>query len=281
MRLPVLPLATAAFLSCMDASASAQASKPAVQTGTETTAAAVPAQPVPESIEIGLSTEKIAITSNFSGTDLTIFGALDNADPQIQRQGHYDIIVVLEGPARNLVVRRKSRVLGIWINTASVEFAGVPASYSLASTRNLQDITDARTYQQLGLGVDALALRPVPEDSSSTQYAAFSQALRELKVRHHLYLQRIGDVQFISQTLFRATLTVPANVPIGTHRARAFLFRNGVFIRATSTNLEIVKSGFENAVYENAHEHGFFYGLFAVALAMFSGWFGRIIFRRD
>src|SRR5690606_10342821 len=40
--------------------------------------------PAEETIEIGLSTETIAITSNFGGTGLTIFGALDNADPMIQ-----------------------------------------------------------------------------------------------------------------------------------------------------------------------------------------------------
>jgi hypothetical protein len=39
-----------------------------------------------ETVEIGLSTDTIAITSGFRGTDLTIFGALDNADPLIQRQ---------------------------------------------------------------------------------------------------------------------------------------------------------------------------------------------------
>lgn len=69
-----------------------------------------PAGPLPEeTIEIGLSTETIAITSNFRGTDLTIFGALDNTDPLVQRQGRYDIVVILQGPARDLVVREKER----------------------------------------------------------------------------------------------------------------------------------------------------------------------------
>ena len=33
----------------------------------------------PESMEIGLSTDSVSITSDFTGADLTIFGALDNA----------------------------------------------------------------------------------------------------------------------------------------------------------------------------------------------------------
>ena len=54
----------------------------------------------PESIQIGLSTNRVAITADFSGADLTIFGSLDNADPLVARQGRYDVIVVLEGPAQ-------------------------------------------------------------------------------------------------------------------------------------------------------------------------------------
>lgn len=235
----------------------------------------------PETIEIGLSTERIAITSNFVGTDLTIFGALDNADAQMERQGRYDIIVALVGPSQTVVVRRKSRVLGVWANTASIIFGNVPASYSLASTRSLSAITDATTYRQLGLGVDYLSLQPVLGVSPIEHHVMFSDALRALKLQRGLYVERIGDVQFISPTLFRATLTIPANVPIGLHKAEAFLFRDGVFIRETTANLQIVKSGFENAVYDYAHGYGLLYGLFCVALAIFTGWAGRIVFRRD
>ncbi|MGH7005813.1 MAG: TIGR02186 family protein, partial [Alphaproteobacteria bacterium] len=112
------------------------------------------AQQIPgnkETVEIGLSTDTIAITSGFRGTDLTIFGALDNADPLIQRQGRYDIVVVLTGPERSFVVRRKDRYLGIWVNAESVSFRNIPASYSLASTRSLQDIATPKVFAQLGL----------------------------------------------------------------------------------------------------------------------------------
>jgi len=62
--------------------------------------AALPAHaqtPHEESIQIGLSTDKIAITAGFSGADLTIFGALEDADPLIARQGRYDVVVVPGG----------------------------------------------------------------------------------------------------------------------------------------------------------------------------------------
>ena len=84
--------------------------------------------PNPESIQIGLSTNKVTITADFSGADLTIFGSVDNSDPLVARQGRYDIIVVLEGPAQDIVVRRKDRVLGVWVNMESQTFTNVPVS---------------------------------------------------------------------------------------------------------------------------------------------------------
>jgi uncharacterized protein (TIGR02186 family) len=234
----------------------------------------------PETIQIGLSTDTIAIHAGFAGADLTVFGAVDKVDPLIQRQGRYDVIVVLEGPPKDVVVRKKSRFLGIWINRVSETFSGAPSSYSLASTRQMQDITDAKTYASLSLGTEGLVLRPKFGQQRPT-LEPFSEALKDVKSRQGLFTERPGGVEFISSNLFRATLALPAEVPVGIHRARAFLFRNGSFLKESSTSLQIVKSGFEQQIYRSAHEEPVFYGLFSISLAMVIGWLGRIMFKRD
>lgn len=236
---------------------------------------------LPENIEIGLSMDRVAITADFSGADLTIFGALDNADPLISRQGRYDVIVVLEGPSRPVVVRRKDRILGMWINTQSETFVNVPISYSVATTRAWQDITEPKSYKQLALGADNLYMEPLDRLDNPSTIEEFTKALRQLKRTTGLYSERIGGVQFLSQNLFRATVFLAPNVPVGTHKARAFLFRNGLFIKETSAQLAIVKSGFEQSVFRAASDYSFLYGVFAVCLAMITGWLGRLIFRKD
>jgi uncharacterized protein (TIGR02186 family) len=237
--------------------------------------------PLPENIQIGLSTNRVTITSDFSGADLTIFGAVDNADPQISRQGGYDVIVVLEGPAQPLVLWRRARILGVWVNAQSQSFVNVPLSYSVATTRAPQDITNPDSYKRLSLGTSYLYLEPRDRTADAATIAEFTAALREQKISLGLYSQNVGGVQFLSQTLFRATLNLPPNVPVGSHKARAFLFRNGEFIKETSSNLAIVKAGFEQTVYRTAHEQSLLYGFLAVALAMLTGWMGRLIFRKD
>ena len=234
----------------------------------------------PESIEIGLSTDKVSITANFAGAPLTIFGALDNADPLVARRGRYDVIVVLEGPARPVVVRRKDRILGMWINTQSEVFVNVPVSYSMATTRALQDITDPKTYRQLALGAERLYLQPAEPDDP-VLIDEFSDALRERKRATGLFNINVGGVQFLSQNLFRATVALAPNVSVGTHKARAFLFRGGAFIKETSAQLEIVKSGFEQRIFDFSRDYSLFYCMLAVALAMLTGWGGSVVFRRD
>jgi len=237
----------------------------------------------PESFQIGLSTNRVAISSDFSGADLTIFGALDNADQMLARQGRYDIVVVLEGPARPIVVRKKTRVLGVWINTQSQSFTSVPVSYSVSTTRPLQDVTQPQVYRQLALGSENIFLRAVDEEGQRDpdKVAEFTAALREQKRAAGLYNERVGGVQFLSPSLFRATVALAPNVPVGTHRARAFLFRNGTFVKETSAQLTIVKAGLEQRIYRTAQENGLLFGIFAVLLAVVTGWLGRMIFKRD
>jgi uncharacterized protein (TIGR02186 family) len=237
--------------------------------------------PLPEGIQIGLSTDAVSITAGFSGADLTIFGSLENPDPLVARQGRYDVIVVLEGPPRPVVVRRKDRVLGVWVNLESETFENVPVSYSVATTRPLQDITEPNSYKQLSLGASNLYMQPADAGDSPATIEEFTVALRDRKAATGLYSENVGGVQFLSQNLFRATVRLAPNVPVGTHKARAFLFKSGLFLKESSAQLEIRKSGFEQSIFRVAHDYSFLYGVFAISLAMVTGWLGRLIFRKD
>ncbi|MBC6718861.1 TIGR02186 family protein [Aurantimonas sp. DM33-3] len=270
------------------------------------TPAPVSGQVALETFEIGVSTSRIGITSDFSGTRLVVFGALDNADARIRRQQRYDIVVSLVGPRRPVVVRKKERTLGLWINRDSEAFDIAPASYALASTRPLSDITRESFRVSLSMGIDdlrlstseggrshllpdleaepeTLAVAP-PTDGEPTLVPnrdEYASALRRIRRGRGLYNQTIGGVEFVSATLFRADLQLPADLPVGNHTVRAFLFRNGVFIRQSSEPLLVIKTGFEAMVDDFARNYSFLYGLFAVVLAIFMGWFGRVVFKRD
>jgi uncharacterized protein (TIGR02186 family) len=234
-----------------------------------------------EQITIGLSSETIGIATDFTGMDLTIFGAVNNPKIDSVATGGYDVIVVLEGPSRPLTIREKKRVFGMWLNADSFTFGDVQRSYILASTRPLQDIANDETYRQLALGIDQRTLAAASESETTTRLAHFSEALKARKIEQGLYNAGEGSVRFLSQSLFKATLAVPSNVPLGTHRARAFLFKNGQFLDEDSTGLYVAKDSFEQWLYNQSRDRGFLFGLAAVLIALAVGWAGRLLFRQD
>lgn len=270
-----------------------------------------------ENFEIGLSTETIGITSNFAGERLVVFGVLDNADARIRQQQRYDIVVAMVGPRRPAVVRRKERTLGIWINSGSETFENPPTSYALASTRPLRDIAPAPLRATLSIGIDDLRFNegiPQQEEQATAPAGAgasatatdeadlptvsmpdearveavalanrdeYAEALRRIRTETGLFNETFGTVRFVSPTLFRADLQLPADLPVGRHMVRAYLFRNGVFIREATETLTVVKTGFESFVSDFARDHALTFGIFAVVLAILTGWFGRLVFKRD
>jgi uncharacterized protein (TIGR02186 family) len=240
-----------------------------------------PATQFKETIEIGVSTNEIAITSDFSGADLTVFGALDNADSFLQTIGQYDVVVTLEGPKTDAILRKKERVAGIWINRQSMTFDSVPESYSLASTRVLDTIGTPLELGNVSIGVSDIRLAPNNYLGSLNDLGAFRDAFRRLKQSSGLFQSNEGGIRFVSPTLFRATLRLPANVPNGMHVVHAYLFKSGQFVMERKIPLRVTKTGFEQSLTDIAHQQPLFYGSFSVLLAVITGWGASLIFRRD
>jgi uncharacterized protein (TIGR02186 family) len=90
-----------------------------------------------------------------------------------------------------------------------------------------------------------------------------------------------SGVRFVSSNLFKASLRLPANIPNGVHTVRAYLFRSGKFITEKSVPLRVIKTGIEQTITDAAHEQPILYGLFAVFLAVVTGWGASVMFRKD
>jgi len=236
---------------------------------------------VREGLEIGTSTSEIAITSDFHGADLTIFGALTNTDSLLLAIGQYDVVVVLEGPREDATVRRKERIFGIWVNTRSMTFEAVPHSYSMSSSRMLDDITTPLDLTEQGVGIDHIPLTPVGFVGNGSNLGEFREAFRRLQQSGGLYDRDPSGVRFVSSNLFKASLRLPANIPNGVHTVRAYLFKSGKFITQKSVPLRVIKTGIEQTITDAAHDQPIAYGFFAVFLAVVTGWGASIVFRKD
>jgi uncharacterized protein (TIGR02186 family) len=101
------------------------------------------------SLVADLSQHLVAITTGFVGTDVLLFGA--TAEPG-------DVVVIVRGPDRPVVVHRKSRVLGVWVNTAKVTFDRAPSFYAIASSRPLAEVAPVTVLARHQMGLDNLRL---------------------------------------------------------------------------------------------------------------------------
>ena len=96
-----------------------------------------------------------------------------------------------------------------------------------------------------------------------------------------LYLERDNAVTFLTPTVFRAAITLPADVPIGSYEVDVKLVADGALLWRDTSAFETVKVGFEQFVATAARDHGLVYGLSTAGLAIVIGWLASVVFRRD
>ena len=237
--------------------------------------------PTREALNIGISSTEIAIVPDFAGTDVTVFGAIENVDPALLAKGGYDIVVALEGPRDRITMRRKERVAGIWINRHSVVFEAMPESYSMTSTRNLSSIAKDLELVTHAVGLPRARIVPSSFSGRAEEVAVYRDAFLKLKTESRLYQENPGGVKFVSSSLFAATIHIPADIPNGRHMIHAYLFKQGKVFDEKQLEMQVVKTGLEESITAAAFDQPLLYGLFAVLLAVLTGWAASLMFRRD
>ena len=135
--------------------------------------------------------------------------------------------------------------------------------------------------QQVGLNNVLLTQRVSGDFADVVPNDAFRSAFIRLRTQRGLYREDPSAVTFLTPTLFRTGIPLPAEVPIGTYEVEIRLFANGAFIGKTETAFEIVKVGFEQFVATSARQNGLIYGLVTAAMALMTGWMASIVFRKD
>ena len=242
--------------------------------------AAAPARA--ERLIVSVSNHRVTVTPNYSGEELVLFGSVEK-DASTPASRSYDLVVTVAGPRTDMVTRRKERRFGIWINTDYRQFLQVPTYLALFANRPFDDIAsaDVERRQQLGLNNVLLTQRVGPDYADVVPNDAFRKAFVRLQSEHGLYREDTSAVTFLTPTLFRTGIPLPAEVPIGTYQVEIKLFSDGALVTRTETAFEIVKVGFEQFVATSARQNGLIYGLVTTAMALMTGWMASIVFRKD
>ena len=236
-----------------------------------------------ERLIVSVSNHRVTVTPNYSGEELVLFGSVEKDTTTPANRTSYDLVVTVIGPREDMVTRRKERKFGIWINTDYREFLKVPTYLALFSNRPFDAIAspEVERRQQFGLNNVLLTQRVGTDYADVVPNDPFRSAFVRLRSEHGLYREETSAVTFLTPTLFRTGIPLPAEVPIGTYEVEIKLFSDGALITRTETAFDIVKVGFEQFVATTARQDGFVYGLVTAFMALMTGWMASIVFRKD
>jgi uncharacterized protein (TIGR02186 family) len=230
-----------------------------------------------ETVVLGLSQDEVAITADFDGSNLLIFGAVRREAP-IPPGRPLEVIVTVTGPAEPVDVRRKARRWGIWVNTDSVRLSRAPSFYAVASTGPLTEILSATENLRHRITVDQV-VRTIGAREDVDDVASFTEALVRIRSRRDLYQSHLSGVALDQQTLFRTEIDMPADLVEGFYDTRIFLLRDKAVVDRYETQIDVRKVGLERWLYGLSREQPLLYGLMSLVIAIAAGWIASAAFR--
>ena len=234
-----------------------------------------------ETLVTSLSSHRVLINSNYTGTSIAVFGAIERDAQTISRGTGYDAVVTVRGPPQYLVVREKERLGPLWLNREQQKFPQTPAFLGVLTSRPIAEITSEQLRQRQKIGLQAIISAPDFTNDRDGADEPFREALLRLRKQDGLYREDDRAVAFLTPTIFKASIPIPAIAPPGNYDVEVTLLADTVILARTHTSFELVKTGFEQQVGEAARDWSWIYGLSTAVLALFSGWVANVIFRRD
>ncbi len=236
-----------------------------------------------ERLVVSLSNHRVAVTSSFVGEELVLFGTIEPDPITSPLRPPYDLVVTVTGPRQALRTRRKDRVLGIWVNMDSREFVRAPSYLAVLSNRPVGAIANQSTLRRLQIGLDNFQLpQRIGADLADTvPDDPFRRAFVRLQNQQGLYRESGTAVTFLTPTVFRAAIPMPAAVPTGSYGIDVQLFAGGAAVARTNSALDVIKTGFEQYVADAARDYGLLYGMATAMMALLIGWFASLVFARD
>lgn len=230
-----------------------------------------------EQIVAGLSQTEVSINANFAGSEIIVYGAVKR-DAPAPKKPRLQVIVTIEGPAAPLIVRKKDRRMGIWVNTQSVQIDLAPSFYAVATTGPLTEIlSDAENLRyQITVPSEIRAAGISEQVENSGDFIAALLRIREDEGRYRI---AEGSVELTDSTLFRADVVLPANLTEGDYRVRMYITRGGLVIDAQDQVIAVQKQGLERFVNRLSKSQPLIYGLLSLVMAVAAGWGASAGFR--
>ena len=220
---------------------------------------------------LDVADKNVDVTTGFQGAELVVFGMLNETG---------DVAILLKGPEKRVVLRRKEPVDGMWMNRSSMDFRRVPLYYDYATSRDENFLASADILREAKVGLNFISFEPDTR-GDTRELAEFQEALIRTQQRKGYFPLDPKGVQFSGTQLFRANFYLPPSVPIGTYMVEAILFRDGKIITRQEIPIQVRPKGLSASILMYATDYSLAYGITALLIAIMAGLGGFYLLRRD
>jgi uncharacterized protein (TIGR02186 family) len=221
-----------------------------------------------------LSESRVDVDYNYDGKTLMVFGNLPEAGG--------NVLVEVRGPEKTRTLQRKGKKAGLWMNVESLTLSGVPGYYALLSDAPLDEVVPEARRGELGIGRKSLFRHAEWEgESTKSTPEEYFQGLIDHMTEIGVYRVEPEAVTVRRGRLFRAELYMPSRVPVGEYRIVTRQMKDGEVVHQDEQSLSVAKVGIEKWLFDLAYENSAWYGLLAIAVALFAGWFVGMITRGE
>lgn len=220
---------------------------------------------------VEVAKNRIDITAGFTGSTIELFGDKRDVDA--------DIVVVVEGPTKEVTIWQKERVFGAWVNRYFVKFKNIPAYYHYAISRQAeQDDPLYTALQEIGVKNESLLNKIEKKKSGAVEnLQPFKDALLQKKINAQLYFDKPAKLQFINENFFRIRFEIPPSATIGTYIIHSYLIKNGKVLQHSKNDLIVDQVGLNAFVKDASKNHSLVYALICILFGIFSGWLVSVL----
>jgi uncharacterized protein (TIGR02186 family) len=221
-----------------------------------------------QAIFTAISEDKIDISANFKGKNILLFGAKDVAG---------QIFIVVRGPEKTFTTRKKEKIFGFWVERKFIEFTNLPNFYQIKSNDSIETIGNENLLKNLEIGLENLSYQ-YGGNASIDQTNQYRNALMESQFKNKLFSQNFGPITYLNNTFFKTEIFFPKTIQEGLYTIETYLIDNDKIKALQVHRVHARKVGFESFIHKLAIENSVIYGLIAIFLAIFFGWFSSQIF---
>ncbi|MGV6839520.1 MAG: TIGR02186 family protein [Planktomarina sp.] len=233
-----------------------------------------------QEVVVGLSDEEVGIDTFFNGSELFVYGAIrPSVEILLGFDDPFEVVITIASPREPVIVRRKERRYGIWMNVDTVEVDAAPQFYAVATTKPFDELVTATDDLRYSISA-AHMIRSVGAPMNIENAANFPAALQRINTEKGYYEVLDGAVDLKANTLFSTALKLPANITDGAYDLRVFILREGAVAATFETQIDVQKVGLERWLHSLAYNQPMIYGIMSVLIAIFAGWGASVAFGR-